>query len=206
MQEPGSELYQVQKKDVKKVIETFVAAFFNDRLLCYFVPEPEKRLRFLPRYFNYRVRNGLIAGSIYATSEDMEGAMILTQSEYKKEYSWSQAMRTGGMALYRVAGSELVRRMRDVESYVFSKRFEYLTKPFLYLGSLAVHPDHQGKGLASKLIRPVLERCSTLNRLCVLDTQSERLVQMYQHYGFEVIASYTLPEANIPHWIMAKDP
>ncbi|MBN2230353.1 MAG: GNAT family N-acetyltransferase [Candidatus Thorarchaeota archaeon] len=206
MQNISSELYHVTKRDIKKVIETLARAFSEDHLMCYFAPDPERRLRFLPRYFNYRIRNTLIDGNIYATSEDIEGVVFLTQTEYKSTYSLPRAMRTGGLGLYRVAGSENVRKMREVERFVSDKRDECISEQYLYLGSLAVHPDYQGKGLASKLIRPILEACHSHNRLCVLDAEDESLVQMYEHFGFEVVDSYILPDANIQHWIMAKRP
>jgi ribosomal protein S18 acetylase RimI-like enzyme len=96
--------------------------------------------------------------------------------------------------------------MLEVESFVVSKKDECISEPHWYLGSLAVRPEYQGKGLASKLIRPVLEMCTSQNRLCVLDTQNEGLVQMYKHYGFDVVDSFTLPVASITQWIMAKQP
>lgn len=191
---------------MRKVVETMVRAFLDDRMMCYFFPDPAARLRSLPKLFNFRVRNCLNQGSIFATSENIEGVVIITHSEQKKRSSWLRAIVTGGIGLYRMAGSECVRRMREVESFVFSKRAECIFESHMYLGSLAVHPDYQGKGLAGRLIRSVLEMCSSQDELCVLDTQDEGLVQMYRHFGFAVVDSYSLPEANIPHWIMAKRP
>jgi GNAT superfamily N-acetyltransferase len=205
MQNASPELYNVTKRDVKKVIETLVQAFFDDRLLGYFFPEPESRVRFLPKFFNYRVRNGLIDGKIFATSENVEGVVILTKSEYK-QFSWLRAIRTGGIGLYRAAGSEIASKMREAEGLIVAKRNECISEPHWYMGSLAVRPDYQGKGLASKLIQPVLELCSSQSKLCVLETQDEDLVQMYKHYGFDVVDSFTLPIANMRHWVMAKQP
>jgi ribosomal protein S18 acetylase RimI-like enzyme len=205
MQNTSPELYNVTKSDIKKVIETLVQAFLDDHLLGYFFPEPKNRLRVLPKFFNYRVKNGLIDGRIFASSENIEGVVILTQSEYKP-FSWLRAIRTGGIGLYRTAGSEILRKMLEVESFAVTKRNECISEPHWYLGSLAVHPDYQGKGLASRLIRPVLEMCSSQNKLCVLETQGEGLVQMYKHYGFDVVDSFTLPIASLTHWVMAKQP
>ena len=205
MRKTSSEPYNVTKRDVAKVVETLVQAFFDDHLLDYFFPDPKNKLRFLPKFFNYRVKNGLLYGKILATSENIEGVVILTQSEYK-EFSWLRAIRTGGIGLYRAAGSEILSRMREVESFVVTKRDECISEPHWYLGSLAVHPDYQGKGFASKLVRPVLQMCSSQNKLCVLETQDEDLVQIYKHYCFDVVDSFTLPVANLPHWIMAKYP
>lgn len=205
MQTTGGELYNVTKKDVKKVIETLMQAFFDDNVWRHFFPDPKSRTRFLPSFYNYRVRNGLIDGKILATSENIEGVVILTQSEYKK-FSWLRAIRTGGIGLYLAAGSEIVSKLREAESYVTSKRSEFISEPHWYLGSLAVRPEYQGKGLASKLIRHVLEMCSSQNKLCVLETEREGLVQMYKHYGFEVVGSFTLPIGNLSQWIMCKQP
>ncbi|TFG28692.1 N-acetyltransferase [Candidatus Thorarchaeota archaeon] len=206
MQDTSFEPYLVTKKDIKRVIETLLQAFSADPLIDYFIPEPERRLQFHSKYFNYRVRNGFIDGKIFATSKNIEGVVILSQSENRKKFSWVRAIRTGGMRLYRIAGSENVRKMREIESYVFSKRAECISEPYLYLGSLAVHTKHQGKGLGGKLIRHALEISRSQGILCVLDTQEEGLVKLYNHYGFEVVNSYTLPKTNISQWVMVKRP
>lgn len=205
MQNVDACFYLVTKKGMKRVIETLTQAFLDDHLLSYFFPEPEGRLRFIPRYFNYRVRNGLLDGKIFATSEDIEAVVILTQSEYKK-FSWLKAIKTGGFGLYRAAGSEILKRMLEVESFTVSKKLECVPEPHWYLGSLAVHPSLQGKGFASRLVKSVLELCSSQNKLCVLETQHEDLVEMYKHFGFDVVDTFILPYANLSHWIMVKRP
>jgi ribosomal protein S18 acetylase RimI-like enzyme len=156
METTGTELYNVTKRDVKKVFETLVQAFSDDPLWYHFFPERNSRLRVLPRFFNYRVRNGLIDVKVFATSENVEGVVILTQYKYRK-FSWLRAIRTGGIGLYRVVGSEVVGRLLEVESFVVSKRAECISESYWYLGFLAVRPEYQRKGLASKLIRHVLE-------------------------------------------------
>ena len=205
MQNVDSDLYLVTKKDLKKVIETLTQAFLDDHLLGYFFPQPEGRISFLQKYFNYRVRNGFLDGKIFATSEDIEAVVILTQSEYKK-FSWLKAMRTGGFGLYRVAGSEILNKMMEVESFTVRKKLECVPEPHWYLGSLAVRPSLQGRGLAGRLVRSVLDLCSSQNKLCVLETQHEDHVEMYKHFGFAVADTFTLPYANLSHWVMAKPP
>lgn len=205
MQNAESDLYVVTKKDLKRVIETLSQAFLDDPLLIHFFPEPEGRLRFLQKYFNYRVRNGLLDGKVFATSEEIEAVVILTQSEYKK-FSWLKAIRTGGFGLYRAAGSETLKRMLEVEDFTVSKKRESVPEPHWYLGSLAVRPSLQGRGHASRLVRHVLDLCSSQNKICVLETQHEGLVEMYKHFGFDVVDKFALPDTNLSHWVMAKPP
>lgn len=180
-------------------------AFLDDQLLGHFFPEPEGRLRFLRKFFNYRVRNGLLDGTIFALTEDIEAVVMLTQSEYKK-FSWLRALRTGGFGLYRAAGSKILKRMLAVEGFVVNKRLECVQEPHWYLGSLAVRPSLQGNGLASRLVRPILDLCSSRNKLCVLETQHEELVKMCRHFGFAIVDSFTLPDASFSHCVMAKPP
>jgi ribosomal protein S18 acetylase RimI-like enzyme len=205
MQSTNPEPYMVTQRDVPKVIETLMQAFFDDPIWCYFFSELENRSRFLSKFYNYRVRNGLLDGKIFATSENIEGIVILTQSEYK-QFSWLRALKTGGLGLYRTAGSKILSKLREMESFVVAKREECISEPYWYLGSLAVRPEYQGKGLASILVRHVLKLCSSQNILCVLETEDENLVQMYEHYGFDVVDSITLPIVNLSHWIMTRHP
>lgn len=51
--------------------------------------------------------------------------------------------------------------------------------PFLYVCVLAVHPEHQGQGLGSVLLRHMLDRADALGRWAYLEATTERNRQLY---------------------------
>jgi predicted GNAT family N-acyltransferase len=94
--------------------------------------------------------------------------------------------------------------MRKLNDFVTNRRKELATSPYLHLGSLAVDPEMQGKGYGNKLIRPMLAHLDEINWHCYLEAQSESNVSLYEHYGFEILGTCTVTDANIPHWDMIR--
>ena len=56
-----------------------------------------------------------------------------------------------------------------------------------YLQLIGVSPDHQGQGLASKVLTPILTKSDQHGIPCYLETATPSNVGLYRHYGFEVI-------------------
>jgi ribosomal protein S18 acetylase RimI-like enzyme len=68
-----------------------------------------------------------------------------------------------------------------------------------------VDPDAQGKGNASRLIKPMLARMDREQLSCYLDTNNENNVDLYRYYGFKVMKKYQFPNSNIVNWSMLRE-
>ena len=79
-------------------------------------------------------------------------------------------------------------------------------EPHWYLAVLGVHPDHQGRGFGSHLMRPVLERCDAEGVPAYLETDTERNVAIYERHGFRTRSKEPLPGGGPPVWFMWRDP
>ncbi|MFJ6568456.1 GNAT family N-acetyltransferase [Streptomyces sp. NPDC091292] len=75
-----------------------------------------------------------------------------------------------------------------------------------YLLLIAVHPDRQGDGLGSALMRPVLDRCDRDGVAAYLEASNERSRSLYEKLGFRFMGrTVDLPDG--PHmWPMWRDP
>lgn len=62
-------------------------------------------------------------------------------------------------------------------------------EPVWYLEVLGVHPDHQGRGVGRRLLRPVLEEADRTGVACYLETAERRNVGFYERSGFSVLGS-----------------
>jgi ribosomal protein S18 acetylase RimI-like enzyme len=60
-----------------------------------------------------------------------------------------------------------------------------------------VDPAYQGKGYASRLLKPMLARIDRENMPCYLDTEEEKNVSIYQHFGFKVLEEVKIPSTDI---------
>jgi predicted acetyltransferase len=55
-------------------------------------------------------------------------------------------------------------------------------------------------GYVSKLIKPMLKRINEEGFPVYLETQNEKNVPLYEHYGFEVVEATTYPNTDIGLW------
>ena len=74
-----------------------------------------------------------------------------------------------------------------------------------FLQTIGVEPRFQGKGYASKLIRPMLTRIDEEGRPCYLETLDEHNVPLYEHLGFKVIDKATVPKTSLTNWAMLRE-
>ncbi|TDI72151.1 MAG: GNAT family N-acetyltransferase [Bacteroidetes bacterium] len=62
------------------------------------------------------------------------------------------------------------------------------SEPHHFIGMLAVHPDHQGSGLGTRLVEHMKEMSvSEQSRGVTLTTETERNVEYYTRLGFEIL-------------------
>jgi len=70
---------------------------------------------------------------------------------------------------------------------------------------LGTDPQHQGKGIGSALLAPVLAKCDAEGIPAYLESSKERNIPFYRRHGFEVTTELNLK--NGPSlWPMWRDP
>lgn len=198
-------LYRLKKRDVKKAAQVFARAFHTDELAQYMFPDEDFRREILPIYFNYRIKFGILYGEVYAPSPNIEGLAVWYLSDEFKMTNWRN-FRAGGMKLLQNVDKETMKRMNTINHFSTNLRNEYTTSKYWYLAPIGIDPIHQGKGLASRLMRPMLARIDSEQLPCLLETQSTKNVNIYKRYGFEIVKESVLPGSPIPHWLMARQP
>ena len=75
-----------------------------------------------------------------------------------------------------------------------------------YLAVLAVDPKHQGKRYASKLLNEMLSHIDKEALPCYLETEGEKNVAIYQHFGFEVVDEFVVPNTTDKLIAMLRQP
>ncbi|ASO21870.1 ribosomal protein S18 acetylase RimI-like enzyme [Actinoalloteichus hoggarensis] len=80
------------------------------------------------------------------------------------------------------------------------------TEPAWFLGTVGVHPDSQGRGLGTAVLRPGIEAAEAAGVTAFLETSTERNVAFYRRLGFVVTADVALPDGGPRTWCMARAP
>ena len=79
-------------------------------------------------------------------------------------------------------------------------------QPHFYLGTIGTDPDHQGKGLGSAALSPVLERCDDEAIPAYLESSKEENLAFYHRHGFEVTGEVAVPDDAVRLWLMWREP
>jgi ribosomal protein S18 acetylase RimI-like enzyme len=77
---------------------------------------------------------------------------------------------------------------------------------YIYLFTIGVSREFQGKGFGGKLLRVIVEKAEIERKPMYLETQNEKNVSLYEKYGFHVVKKIDLPDPlNLPMWLMVRD-
>jgi len=195
----------IKGKYVKPAALTIAKAFQDYPVLIFFEPDGKKRKRHQPGIFRMMLRANASGGLVYGTSPKMEGVAVWTMID--ETHPLSDPNHSPGKWFRSIfVNKEHHRRQKTFYDYSNDVRARLLPDKYWYLQMLAVDPDLQGKGLAGRLLRPVLARADREGLPCYLETQLEQNVPLYEHFGFKVKEEGTIPGSNVYSWAMVRDP
>jgi ribosomal protein S18 acetylase RimI-like enzyme len=97
-------------------------------------------------------------------------------------------------------------RLLSFSAKVDSLHKKHAPCPHYYLFFIGVDPVYQKKRVASRLITPMLSWLDLQKLPCYLNTQNEKNIGLYEHYGFQVIEQQILPDSGIVHTAMLRKP
>ncbi len=83
---------------------------------------------------------------------------------------------------------------------------QHPAEPHYYLYMVAVHPDAQGRGHGSALLKAGLARVDQERLGAFLETSNQRNLPLYQRHGFEVVKTMNVAPDAPPLWFMWRPP
>ena len=142
---------------------------------------------------------------IYADSEEMNGFAAWLPFGFTGNKAMPFLM-SGGLRLIFHSGFGFLGRLMSYENYAMSLKKEFTGNYDWYLFNLSVKKDAQGKGIASKLMRPMLQFCDDEKMVAYLETNKANNVTLYNHYGFELKREEVIPKTPVTHYSMVRIP
>ena len=142
---------------------------------------------------------------IYADSEEINGFAAWLPFGFTGNKAIPFLL-NGGLKLFFHAGFGLIGRLTTYENYAMNLKKEFTGNYDWYLFNLSVKKDAQGKGIASKLMRPMLDFCDDEKMVAYLETNKESNVGLYQHYGFDLKKEEIIPKTTVAHYAMVRNP
>lgn len=203
--------------DFPRVAGAMASAFFDNPITIWHVPDESRRLDVMRNFFTVLLENVYTRfGRVYTNvGEAASGAMLIAhdvQQEWRPvpglpllECRTCNTPRAPGrlprnMVVPPGTSAELDRALAVVFRD-FPRTFELLEHfrayhpqdPHYYLQFIGVHPDYQGTGIGSALLRAVLDRCDLEGVAAYLEAD-ERSKLLYLKHGFEATGELRLPE------------
>lgn len=173
-------LHQGSTEDIQRLKTVLAGAFFDDPVFGWLMPEDSKRHARLRRYFGIELRYyTLPRGRVWTTGDLTGAALTLPPGAWRAP---TQVTLMEGRA-FGIHLSRAARIGAAMEWHHARKPRE----PHYYVRDIGVHPEMQGNGLGSLLLRPTLERCDREGLPAYLEASSERSAALYERHGFRLI-------------------
>lgn len=195
-----AEVRRATAADVPALAAMLARAFLDDPVARWAYRPDSLRPKALERFQAIRLRQ-LLADEEVWTAGDLTCAAL-----WAPPLRWKTTVREDATLARCFAHPRLIGRMPLVAAGWLGLESKHPVKPpHYYLAVLGTDPDHQGRGLGSTLLRPVLEQCDADGVGAFLESSKERNVDFYARHGFRVVAEIRLLRGP-RMWKMWRDP
>ncbi len=197
-------LYIVQKKDLARLSEVAADAYRDYPLHNWFTKGKydEKASRLIMQISLKTMTEDAV---IYADSEEINGFAVWLPFGFTGSKTLPFLM-NGGLSLIFHSGIGIISRLLTYETYAMNLKKTFTDNYDWYLYNLSVKKDAQGKGIAGKLMRPMLRFCDDERMVAYLETNKESNVGLYRHYGFDLMKEELIPKTPVTHYAMVRKP
>lgn len=183
--------------DLPQIAQVQMRAFQYDPLISWMLP-PDDFERRATLLFYWLIRASMIHESIYTTDD------AACTATWAPPEAW--ALSEEQIRMMAGPFAEAAGERAELAMGVLTEMAEvHPSEPHWYLEGLGTHPDWQRRGLASKVLAPVLGQCDTDGFPAYLETQRESNVPFYRRHGFEVIDTKQLSNGAPKMWLMWRE-
>ncbi len=179
--------------DLPAVGRALARAFKDDPVFRYLAPRADRWDRRATGYFRADAANRMRLGHTYTTPTVQGAALWAPPGQWRAALPAIAREAPAALGLFGLGTVRALRLLARVEK-VHPKEPEHW-----YLAVLGTDPDHQGKGVGSVLLAPVLERCDTEGVPAYLESSKEANVPFYARHGFELRDPIVVPDGPTIH-------
>ncbi len=179
-------------KDYIKPASLMLARVFEDDMKAIF-PNPIERKIKAPYVPELELRLLYDSSLMFIASPSLEGIAVWIHSDNWNKNTFWQLLTSGASVPAAKIGLKTFIKIRNSNTYVERKHRDLMTERHWYLSTLAVERNFQGKGFGSELLNGMLHRIDREGLPCYLETDGEKNIAIYQHFGFRTIDEFLVP-------------
>ena len=195
-------LFRFDKTNIHQAGKVAAKAYFEADDFSNSPIDPSKQMKFLINLMNLTFRISQKFGWVYAPTKNIEGVAAWLPHDKTNLSNWHY-IRNGALSVIIGPGKERRKQLMRYSNLANKKHKQHASFPHMYLYNLAIDPQHQGNGYASRLLTPMLAKLDENNLPCYLETH-ERNIPLYEHFGFELVEQISLPEFDEEVWLMMR--
>jgi GNAT superfamily N-acetyltransferase len=166
--------------DIEPLRTVLAEAFMEDPILGWLIPNGARRRARLRHYFGIELRHFALPRGQVETTDDLAGAMLSLPPG-----RWRVPPRT--TLLHGTVFGVRLPKAASLGATMELRHMRLAREPHHYVRDIGVHPDAQGRGLGSALMRPTLDRCDREGLPAYIEASSERSAALYARLGFQLI-------------------
>ncbi len=198
---PGPAVRPVERRDIPQLTDTLARAFYTDPVLDWAIRADEGRMEALSSVFRHGLEADLKYGEATTTEDLMACALWVPPEALKEPHGPLDDL----LMLPRLIGYSGLRRLPRIIKFFKACDEKRPRAPHSYLDFIGVHPDRQGQGYASALLRHTLTRLDARGAPAYLESSNPRNNPLYRRHGFQITDEIHLPD-GLTLWCMWRDP
>ncbi len=179
-----------------RIAEIWADAFEQDPLMMWVFPDDAARLTSLARWWGFALDRQPPGTELHGTRID--GCVAYWQPPQGQNDSSTEVEEAGqqeseGQRAFVAMMTELLGDLASSRMEALGQMHQSrLAEPHWYLAVLGTLPDEQSKGLGSRVLAPMLDRCDRVGDLVYLESSNPANVGFYRRHGFESIGAFTV--------------
>lgn len=192
---------RVEQADAERVTDVLGRAFDDDPVMNFIAKQDERRSQRIRKMMSVALSHMTLPyGECYVAS-GYEGAALWNPPDGRPHGLLSDLKLIPEMI--RIAGW---RGLPRVFSALNELEKKHPKAPHYYLLAIGVEPDLQGRGIGTRLMAPILQRCDREGMPAYLESTKEQNLPLYERNGFAVTERIELAGGGPPMWPMWREP
>jgi len=174
--------------DLQAMSATLARAFQEDPVMSWLLPDARQRAARLLDFWRHALGGLHGRYASFFTTSSLSGVAVWDPPGRWKVSLWQ--MIRFGPAFVRVFRTNCLRSLALLNSV----ERHHPREPHYYLFAIGTEPVHQGCGVGTALLAPMLATCDAEGMPAYLESSNLRNVPFYQRSGFQVMREIRVPE------------
>ena len=194
--------YTLSKKDINTMANNLAISFQGYPLFEYFagIKYSVSKMR---KFWQVSLKTMSEKTFFLTDSENVNSLAIFSPYEKSSVSLWKY-IKAGALGMIPRMGFSCVKKMSSFEKFAMEIKNKHAKPGCWYLYAFVTMPEFRGKGLGSKIMKPMLKYLDDNHQDCYLETLLPINVDIYEKFGFELKEEIKVPNTDLTLYAMLR--